>query len=434
MQQLKQMAQEQQQQLERMQAPALAPSSGLRDRGEQPAPAGHRRHASCSCRHPTALSAACCRRWGYMPLLGKLRATSARRHKHKAQQPSAVAPPSGEPASAGAALTAAADGGAGAGLLLLLPDSPRASWMELVHQKRAAREDGLAHALRVKHAVLVIQVCCRVLCSSAAHMLNATCAARPPDASCAVPCVMSFAPACRRPARASSQRAWRAHRQRCASRALAMMTLRAKVRRAHRVAYVSNLLRRRSSTLGDGTAAAAAAGAPGSGGGAGSGVAGDGKGAGAQLSFQEEAELQLALEQVLEAAQLQGAGAGVAGGAGAGDQLLGQLLQQLGSSSSSDDGGGSSSSATAADASSRSPGSSCSSDGNGGSGESTQLQQEPLAGEQQEEPAAWKVLSRPTVPPPKVCQLAGGQLAGACMLLRGACCMAPAAGRLLQPH
>lgn len=46
------------------------------------------------------------------------------------------------------------------------------------------------------------------------------------------------------------QRAWRAHVKKRASKALAMMMLRAKVRRAHKAAYVSNLLRRKTGQTG----------------------------------------------------------------------------------------------------------------------------------------------------------------------------------------
>jgi hypothetical protein len=99
------------------------------------------------------------------------------------------------------------------------------------------------------------------------------------------------------------KRAWRKHLQKRASRALAMMMLRAKVRRAHRAAYVSNLLRRKAPGAGSSAA---------SGGGEGSssvdGAALDEAGAededAVELTVQQEQELQQALQHVLEEGQL----------------------------------------------------------------------------------------------------------------------------------
>jgi hypothetical protein len=39
-----------------------------------------------------------------------------------------------------------------------VPDSPKMSWGALMRQKKAEKEQGIARLVRVKHAVLVIQV------------------------------------------------------------------------------------------------------------------------------------------------------------------------------------------------------------------------------------------------------------------------------------
>lgn len=39
-----------------------------------------------------------------------------------------------------------------------MPDSPKMSWGALMRQKKAEKERGTARLVRVKHAVLVIQV------------------------------------------------------------------------------------------------------------------------------------------------------------------------------------------------------------------------------------------------------------------------------------
>jgi hypothetical protein len=40
----------------------------------------------------------------------------------------------------------------------LVPDSPKMSWGALMKQKKAEKEQGIARMIRIKHAVLVIQV------------------------------------------------------------------------------------------------------------------------------------------------------------------------------------------------------------------------------------------------------------------------------------
>lgn len=40
----------------------------------------------------------------------------------------------------------------------LVPDSPKSSWAQLMKQKKAEKEQGVARMIRIKHAVLVIQV------------------------------------------------------------------------------------------------------------------------------------------------------------------------------------------------------------------------------------------------------------------------------------
>jgi hypothetical protein len=45
-----------------------------------------------------------------------------------------------------------------AGSVDLVPDSPKMSWGALMKQKKAEKEQGIARMIRVKHAVLVIQV------------------------------------------------------------------------------------------------------------------------------------------------------------------------------------------------------------------------------------------------------------------------------------
>lgn len=40
-------------------------------------------------------------------------------------------------------------------------ERPKGNWMQLMKQKKQAKEDSIAHMVRVRHAVLVIQVCSR---------------------------------------------------------------------------------------------------------------------------------------------------------------------------------------------------------------------------------------------------------------------------------
>jgi hypothetical protein len=80
-----------------------------------------------------------------------------------------------------------------------------------------------------------------------------------------------------------------------------MMMLRAKVRRAHRAAYVSNLLRRKGPAVGVSTAAC---GGDGSSSIDGADSVGDGDGDEVELTVQQEQELQQALQHVLEEGQL----------------------------------------------------------------------------------------------------------------------------------
>lgn len=94
------------------------------------------------------------RRWGYFPLLSKLRAVSAKPRKPAAPQQLRVS-------SAAAAAAAAADAeaaGPEADWEDTVPDSPKSNWAELMRQKKRAKEDGIAHMIRIKHAVLIIQV------------------------------------------------------------------------------------------------------------------------------------------------------------------------------------------------------------------------------------------------------------------------------------
>jgi len=46
------------------------------------------------------------------------------------------------------------------------PDSPKGNWMALMKQKKAEKEQGVARMIRIKHAVLVIQVGTRWPCST----------------------------------------------------------------------------------------------------------------------------------------------------------------------------------------------------------------------------------------------------------------------------
>eukprot|EP00775_Hariotina_reticulata_P007232 gene7232-7445_t len=173
------------------------------------------------------------RHWGHFPLLARLRGRSADPNKAKKQQ--AVAYGSDAPAVGVSKGSFQADEPADD--WDVEPDSPSANWMEVMKKKKRAKEEEAAHMISVKHAVLVIQ------------------------------------------------RGWRAYRRRKASRALAMMMLRAKVRRAHRAAYVSNLLRRSTQSC------SGASTSPGA-------VADDGEAL--ELSLQEEEELGRALQVVLE--------------------------------------------------------------------------------------------------------------------------------------
>jgi hypothetical protein len=154
------------------------------------------------------------------------------------------------------------------------------------------------------------------------------------------------------------QRAWRKHLQKRASRALAMMMLRAKVRRAHRAAYVSNLLRRKTPGVAGSTA--------------GGGGEGDSSTDGAldaagvdedevELTQQEqEQELQQALQHVLEEGQLSMADIA--------ELQLSDLIQKV----------------TAAK------------EGSGGGARDSDSEGEEE--EDEEQAAGWKVLSKPTSP------------------------------------
>lgn len=95
--------------------------------------------------------ALCCRRWGYFPLLSQLRAVSAK-PKVQPQKQQQVLKDVGAAAEQPDAMTLAADDCAD------IPDSPKANWMQLVKQKKQEKEDSIAHMIRVRHAVLVIQV------------------------------------------------------------------------------------------------------------------------------------------------------------------------------------------------------------------------------------------------------------------------------------
>jgi hypothetical protein len=153
------------------------------------------------------------------------------------------------------------------------------------------------------------------------------------------------------------QRAWRKHLQKCASRALAMMMLRAKVRSAHRAAYVSNLLRRKTPGVGGSTAGGNCEGD--------SSMDGGLAAAGAdkdeiELTAQQEQELQQALQHVLEEGQLSMADIA--------ELQLSDLIQKV----------------TAAK------------EGSGGGAKESESEGEEEEKEQQA--GGWKVLSKPTSP------------------------------------
>jgi hypothetical protein len=162
------------------------------------------------------------------------------------------------------------------------------------------------------------------------------------------------------------QRAWRKHLQKRAGRALAMMMLRAKVRRAHRAAYVSNLLRRKTPGVGGSTAGASCSGD------GGSNTDADVDGAGAadedevELTAQQEQELQEALQHVLKEGQLSMADIA--------ELQLSDLIQKV----------------TAA----KEGGSGAVSPGGAKESESGSEEEE----EEEQQAAGWKVLSKPTSP------------------------------------
>jgi hypothetical protein len=86
-------------------------------------------------------------------MLAKLRAVSAKPRKPPAQQQQLNVSAAGASAPADdAAAVAAQDNWDG------LPDSPKSNWMEVMKQKKRAKEDGIAQMIRIKHAVLIIQV------------------------------------------------------------------------------------------------------------------------------------------------------------------------------------------------------------------------------------------------------------------------------------
>ncbi|WIA19892.1 hypothetical protein OEZ85_005792 [Tetradesmus obliquus] len=255
------------------------------------------------------------RRWGYFPMMARLRAVSAKPRKPPPQQVQLNVSAAGAAAPADAAAAAEAqddwDG---------LPDSPKSNWMEVMKQKKRAKEDGIAQMIHIKHAVLIIQ------------------------------------------------RAWRKHLQKRASRALAMMMLRAKVRRAHRAAYVSNLLRRKP-TAAAGLSTAGAAGSEAGSSSMDGGIAGAGDledGDEVELTAQQEQELQQALQHVLEEGQLSMADIA--------ELQLTDLLQKVAAAKDSE------ASAGAGDAAQES--------------ESEEEQEE----EEEQQAGGWKVLSKPTSP------------------------------------
>lgn len=85
--------------------------------------------------------------------MARLRAVSAKPRKPPPQQVQLNVSAAGAAAPADAAAAAEAqddwDG---------LPDSPKSNWMEVMKQKKRAKEDGIAQMIRIKHAVLIIQV------------------------------------------------------------------------------------------------------------------------------------------------------------------------------------------------------------------------------------------------------------------------------------
>jgi hypothetical protein len=87
-------------------------------------------------------------------MLAKLCAVSAKPRKPPPQQQQQLnVSAAGAAAPADAAAAAAQDDWDG------LPDSPKSNWMEVMKQKKRAKEDGIAQMVRIKHAVLIIQVC-----------------------------------------------------------------------------------------------------------------------------------------------------------------------------------------------------------------------------------------------------------------------------------
>jgi hypothetical protein len=87
-------------------------------------------------------------------MLAKLRAVSAKPRKPPPQQQQQLnVSAAGAAAPADAAAAAAQDDSDG------LPDSPKSNWMEVMKQKKRAKEHGIAQMVRIKHAVLIIQVC-----------------------------------------------------------------------------------------------------------------------------------------------------------------------------------------------------------------------------------------------------------------------------------
>lgn len=85
-------------------------------------------------------------------MLSHLRSDSARSKKPHSQQPKTVVIAKAPSDIAAAAAMSDDD-----------PDeSPKANWMQLMKQKKQVKESTLARMIRVRHAVLVVQVCSRV--------------------------------------------------------------------------------------------------------------------------------------------------------------------------------------------------------------------------------------------------------------------------------
>ena len=87
-------------------------------------------------------------------MLAQLRVGSAKAKRPPPQQPKLLVTAQTQPSGPPAAAVGDDD----------YDDEPKANWMQLMKQKKQAKESTIAHMIRVRHAVMVVQVRSRASC------------------------------------------------------------------------------------------------------------------------------------------------------------------------------------------------------------------------------------------------------------------------------